>query len=295
MAEFKFRCSQCNRLIQCDMSYAGTQINCPACNQMIAVPIPAPSADAAKKTNMFPVIFAGVAVFFVAAAGLFLFWEFGHSSGLVGLWSGEGNGRNSAGGNGKNAQLTNVTFAEGKLGQAFVFNGESSEIKIPGNRDFRTGLTNGFTLEAWVKPSDISRQNPIFEWNAGDGNTYWGVHFYIQPHDGNGALYANVVPRSGGWNQIWSPGGTIVKSEFQLVALTYDRESGVVRLFCNGQVVAEQAIGDFAPQTSYDLYIGKRPMTRGETYTFEGLIDEAAVYNRALSEKEIEAHYRQQR
>jgi hypothetical protein len=211
---------------------------------------------------------------------------------LVGLWSGEGNGRNSAGGNGKNAQLTDVTFAEGKVGQAFVFNGESSGIKIPASREFRKGLTNGFTLEAWVKPLDVSRQNPIFEWNAGDGNTYWGVHFYIQPHNGDGALYANVMSISGGWKQIWSPGGTVVRNEFQLVALTYDRKSGMAKLYCNGQVVAEQNLGRFAPQTGYNLYIGRRPMTRGEAYNFEGLIDEPAVYNRALSEKEIEAHYR---
>ena len=292
MAEFKFFCPQCGQQIQCDTGYAGTQINCPACNQTIVVPVPAPSAGAAKKTNMFPVIFAGAAVFFVAAAGLFLFWEFGHSSGLVGLWSGEGNGRNSAGENGKNAQLTNVTFAEGKVGQAFVFNGESSEIKIPGNREFRAGLTNGFTLEAWVKPLDVSRQNPIFEWNTGDGNTYWGVHFYIQPHNGDGALYANVMDRNGGWHQIWSPGGTVVRNEFRLVALTYDRQSGLATLYRNGEVVGEQDIGCFAPQTSYNLYIGRRPMTHGEAYDFEGLVDEPELYNRALSDREIKADYR---
>jgi DNA-directed RNA polymerase subunit RPC12/RpoP len=41
MAEFKFTCPQCKQHIQCDSSYIGSQINCPACRQAIIVP-PAP-------------------------------------------------------------------------------------------------------------------------------------------------------------------------------------------------------------------------------------------------------------
>ena len=38
VAEFKFFCPRCGRQIQCDTGYAGTRINCPACQQPIAVP-----------------------------------------------------------------------------------------------------------------------------------------------------------------------------------------------------------------------------------------------------------------
>jgi len=38
MAEFKFPCPQCKQHIQCDASYVGSQINCPACQQAIIVP-----------------------------------------------------------------------------------------------------------------------------------------------------------------------------------------------------------------------------------------------------------------
>jgi DNA-directed RNA polymerase subunit RPC12/RpoP len=292
MAEFKFLCPRCSQNIQCDTGYAGTQINCPSCKHLIVVPQPSSmsqSANGKKTTSKWRMIIAGASALFVVIAGLFLFWAFGKPSGLIGLWSGDGNGHDSAGGN--NALLTDIAFAKGKTGQAFLFDSENAAIKIPANHKFRAGLTNGFTLEAWVKPSDVSRQNPIFEWNTGDGNTYWGVHFYIQPHNGDGALYANIVPKSGSWRQIWSPGGTVVRDEFQFVALTYDRKSGEAKLYCNGEVVAEQNMGHFAPQTSYDLYLGKRPLTQGESYVFKGLLENAAVYNRALSEEEIQADY----
>lgn len=43
MAEFKFSCPQCRQNIQCDTSYAGSRINCPACQQSIIVPPLPPS------------------------------------------------------------------------------------------------------------------------------------------------------------------------------------------------------------------------------------------------------------
>ena len=106
-----------------------------------------------------------------------------------------------------------------------------------------------------------------------------------------GALYANIVDKNGSWHQIWSPGGTVVENEFQYVALTYDRKSGEAKMYCNAEVVAEQNVGHFTPQTSYNLYLGKRPLTQGETYTFSGLLENAAVYKRALSDVEIQASY----
>lgn len=38
MAEFKFPCPACKRLIQCDAAYVGTSVNCPLCQQAIVVP-----------------------------------------------------------------------------------------------------------------------------------------------------------------------------------------------------------------------------------------------------------------
>ena len=38
MAEFNFSCQQCGQHIQCDASYVGSRINCPACQLSIIVP-----------------------------------------------------------------------------------------------------------------------------------------------------------------------------------------------------------------------------------------------------------------
>src|SRR5205814_4576731 len=88
--------------------------------------------------------------------------------------------------------------------------------------------------------------------------------------------------------------GVLASNVFQHVALTFDKASGVARLYRNGVVVAQQTIGSITPQTSYDLYLGRRPASPGgpiEVASFAGLLDEAAIYNRTLTTNEIQAIY----
>jgi hypothetical protein len=82
-----------------------------------------------------------------------------------------------------------------------------------------------------------------------------------------------------------------VTGKFQLVALTYDRTSGVATIYSNGQVVGQKNIGRFTPLTTYDLYLGGRVAPVAEKTGFVGLIDEASIYNRALTAAEIREDY----
>ena len=45
MTEFKFPCPECRRYIQCDVCYAGSQIQCPGCQKTIMVPPASPVPD----------------------------------------------------------------------------------------------------------------------------------------------------------------------------------------------------------------------------------------------------------
>jgi endogenous inhibitor of DNA gyrase (YacG/DUF329 family) len=70
MSEFKFSCPQCGQNIQCDTGYAGTQINCPACQKAIvvspasasaappAMPVPSQSAPSSAIRRGTPVLAA---------------------------------------------------------------------------------------------------------------------------------------------------------------------------------------------------------------------------------------------
>jgi hypothetical protein len=109
----------------------------------------------------------------------------------------------------------------------------------------------------------------------------------------DGALYANVVDTGGDVlaHEFSSSPGLIKPGVYYHVALTYDQASGVETLYLNGVMVAQENIGPITPLTSYDLYLGRRPLTVGETYEFTGELDEPALYNRALSAAELLAIY----
>jgi hypothetical protein len=217
-------------------------------------------------------------------------WPSELPSGLVALWSGEGDGSDSAGRN--NAALTDVAFAEGKVGQAFSLNGTSSSIKIPASSALNVGEGPGLSILAWIKPSDVDQEHPIVEWNNGAGS--WATQLHLsnvrwEGAFGPGELIANIVDTSGRWHPIGSASGAIVPNVFQHVALTYDKGSGVGMIYCNGVVLSRRNLGSFTPQTSYDLYLGRRPSPAGEAWRFAGLMDEIAIFNRALSASEIQA------
>jgi len=216
------------------------------------------------------------------------------ASGIVAWWPGESNAGDVLAGNNGVLQA-GLGFASGETGLAFNFLQTNQTVRVPASTALDVGAGAGFTLEAWINPTDVTLDHPIFEWND---LTYWGVHFHIEPgqpfnsNPGPGELYANIPDSGGFWHQMSSSGGVVTTNIFQHVALTYDKTSGLAVIYCNGQIVGQQNFGSFTPRTANrDLFLGWRPPSAGETATFAGLIDEPAIYNRALSSNEIAAIY----
>jgi hypothetical protein len=213
--------------------------------------------------------------------------------GLVGWWPADGNGLDAVGN--QDAVLENgLSFAAGEVSQAFLFNTTNADIHVAASSVLNVGTGSGFTLETWINPTDVSQARPLFEWNNG---TSWGVHFHIASgqafnvNPGPGELYANIVDDTGRWHQLSSPGGTVLTNVFQHVALTYDHAAGVATLYWNGLIVGQKTLGTFTPQTSWDLYLGRRVAPSTDAGSFAGLMDEPSIYNRGLSQSEIQAIY----
>jgi hypothetical protein len=185
---------------------------------------------------------------------------------------------------GNNGIFTNTTFANGEVGQAFSFGGSSNYVRIPAAPSLDVGRGDGLTIEAWINPADATSAQPIVEW---DTNMAYGVHFWVWPS----GLYANILGPGSSGHVIQTSSGTLQSGAFQHVALTYDKASGIARMFVNGTNVLQSNVGSFSPLTSYDLNIGARPPGVSGGANFTGLIDEVTLYARALSTNELAAIY----
>ncbi len=204
------------------------------------------------------------------------------ASGLVSWWPANGNATDIIGG--QNGVFTQPAFASGEVGQAFKFDGSGNNIRVPAYPSLDLGKGSGLTVEAWINPANAASANPIVEWAPGGSGGY-GVHFYA---GGSAQLYADLY--SAGDHVIQTGTGVLTNNGFQHVALTYDRASGTARLFLNGLLAKESALGSFTPQTSQDMYIGYRPsFIPFGPYAFNGLIDEVSLYSRALTAAEVQA------
>ncbi len=304
MTEFKFFCPQCGQHIQCDTSYAGQQINCPICQQSIIVPQPphavsAVSPPVAANSRVLRNVLVAVAVIIIFT-GLVIGGWYVYSkiklhnrignlpSGLVALWSGEGNGKDSVGGN--NGELHGgVNFKSGKVGQAFAFDGINAYVEVPSSRAITPVGT--FTVTAWVNYLHMSQPSGVVVLAKGeDAHTSvdWALAIStihkLRPH-------ADV----GGKWVYFDCASTLKPHVWYHVAMVYDGTS--LRGYVNGELDGTQVVSGELQSTDNSLKIGSYAPVNGmeSKCFFPGLIDELAIYNRALSAEEIREIYTKQK
>ena len=83
--------------------------------------------------------------------------------GLVSWWPGEGNANDVIGTN-NGTPVGGLSYTNGEVGQAFQLDGTSGYVDVPASGSLNVGTNNGFTVEGWINPSDVSAQHPMVEW-----------------------------------------------------------------------------------------------------------------------------------
>ncbi len=201
-------------------------------------------------------------------------------AGLVAWWPGQGNANDIVVTN--NGTLSGGTsFTSGKVGQAFSFNGSNGTVIVPDSSSLR--LTAEFTIEAWINTRSTNADQAIVG-KVGIANGNNGYELFLSAENW---LCGQFNSPGQGWpgNVIVYPNGTaIVPNVWHHVAWTYDQSA--MKLYLNGSPVATNVIG---PQTVAVSSTDLRISGLDNHVYFDGLIDEPAVYNRALSASEIAA------
>jgi len=157
-----------------------------------------------------------------------------------------------------------------------------------------------YTISAWV--STAGRGMNILSKYSWQGSTGKGFDLFFTTPDGDGTglsgstlfAYAMFDEPS---NLLKYPSYTLPVGQFKYVTAVYD--TGNIRIYIDGQFVAEKTVGHSGTLDNlYDILIGSYFENNGtvvtassQQRTFDGLIDELRIYNRAISEAEIQQLY----
>ncbi|MBN2591682.1 MAG: hypothetical protein JXA96_17585 [Sedimentisphaerales bacterium] len=200
--------------------------------------------------------------------GLICYWDFeGDALDKVGQIQGQTSGA--------------IQVDGGVKGKCYYFEGDGDCISIPDSEIFDFG-NNDFSISTWFKTNANKSPLPfIINFRQNDNNPH--IELYAGSDVGS-----HLLPGS---SRLPYPEAGINDDKWHNMTITMDNgaEDGY-RLYLDGNKVA---------QTSYTgkledwdtITIGSQGKDTGEQYSFEGFIDEIAIYNRALTEEEVKKYY----
>jgi hypothetical protein len=195
------------------------------------------------------------------------------SDGLVAYYALE-NDANDSSGNGLDGTIVgDPMFVEGAIGMGLQLDGVDDYVDLGNDPLF--DLTEQVTLSLWVNTQDIgtTQNNP---W-LGKGDT----SYMIKGHRVGNQIEFFIY--DGTWVTAHADVGPEFNGEWHHAAGTYDGQQLVI--YVDGEVaVTSDHVGGITPNT-YDVAIGTNTQASGRFS--ESIIDEAMIYNRALSAGEI--------
>jgi len=191
-------------------------------------------------------------------------------------------------------------WKKGVSGTALQFDGYNTVVAVPATR--AKAVSGGsITLEGWFALG-------AYPWNwapivqQGDDDGYFlGVDSHGYP--------GFMVRVDGEWQQLsisnkppYLDANHLAVFRWYHVAGTYDKSDGMMRLYVNGKEIGGRLIGKGGVQTvNADVRVGKAGIMRVPTrrthdtlpsdFGFDGLIDEARVYDVALSKSQVAASF----
>ena len=202
------------------------------------------------------------------------------SDGLVACYSFDGNA-NDYSGNGNNGnEYGGFSYITGAIGQAAQFDGIDDYVGIANSPELE--LNRYVTISYFIAPQKSSSAIPVVIKNSHTGNNYssWiygdldriSFQQYPQETTSKHSFFADFAT---------------VEEEFTHVVTV--RNDSLVKLYANGKLLMEYVANYDAKMKKENLFIG---YDGGYGYKkFKGLIDDVRIYNRAITEQEIQILY----
>lgn len=159
----------------------------------------------------------------------------------------------------------NPKAVEGKFSEALEFDGDGDFVEVPDSEALQIDSTG--TIELWVKIAEIQKYQGIFIKAAG-----WGGAGYV-------LRYSSQYQFQGGWEWVdFHQDGELKEEQWSHIVMSTDGK--MAYLYQDGKLIKSQ-------ETT--VAVDNAPFLLGFTVDvyWKGLIDEVRVYDRNLSEDEV--------
>jgi hypothetical protein len=207
-------------------------------------------------------------------------------SGLVAHWDfdeGSGDVLHDVSGNGNDGTIYGATWTSGFSDNALKFDGDNDYVLVPSSTDFQL---YSWTICGWINITNFSSTGSGVigkNQHTSPGGKY---NFYIQLFADQTLVSSYEICDNENDHRVYS--NPLNESEYIFFTSTRNHSSGDHIIYINGK---QEDIGNWLDTpcaNDEDLFIGR--IWESDTF-FNGTIDEVCIYNRALSEDEIQYLY----
>ncbi len=193
-----------------------------------------------------------------------------------------------------NSPTTPVWTNNGKIGGAYIFDGTtSSKLIIPTSSSLN--ITRSITLSAWIKlvGNNVDGYSQIIAKH----HTHYARSYDIGVSYSTLKITFEIIDESNNAHPITSI-GTITANTWYQVTGTYDYDTGIIKIYINGNLDSTNTIGQYPiMNTTIPLTIGSYLNSNDGSLiraVFNGTIDEVLIFDRALSSNQIAEIYTKQ-
>ena len=208
------------------------------------------------------------------------------TSGLIGYYPFNGSADDESG-NGFNGTVNNAvldTDRNGNPQKAYKFNGNGDEIIVDDN-SVLDNAGKSITISCWVKPTS-TWESDYRAAVAGKGG--WdlnkGYELLIR---GDLAIEWNIITQSCGTNSYKLPLNTYT----HLVAV-FDDTKDMSYIYINSELLISSYTTNTIVDSDSPLTIGRRCDGNNFVASFMGIIDDISIYDKALSQSQVELLYK---
>ncbi|TLD43181.1 MAG: Cell surface protein [Candidatus Jettenia ecosi] len=222
-------------------------------------------------------------IYHAVTSGMQIHYAFDEGTGTI---------AHDASGNDNHGEIQGAVWTAGKSGNGLSFDGINDSVSVPRMNHDKISLSAWFRKNA----NDTSRADAIFSglrWSS-DPQLREGFDVRFSPGSPDTLRYALVTMDGSGNKTTKTVKENLVNSvnTWYHVVCTYNMATGKQHLYVNGQLVdtdTHPAGNTIVPLTYYDdIRVG---YSRYKTGYFNGLIDEVRLYQRALSDQEVQELY----